>query len=60
MAATIQSMCSQKISESADSLKGKRIKQYFLNDVLNAVRSWLFSSSSLVQYPLLASSVEKY
>ena len=60
MPARIRSMCSQKISEDADNPKGKRTKQYFLNGVLNAVRSWLFSSSCLVQYPLLASSVEKY
>ena len=30
----------QKISDDAESLKGKRTKQYFLKGVLNAVRSF--------------------
>ena len=47
MPAKIPSMCSQNISEDADNPKGKRTKQYFLNDLSNAVRSWLFSSSCL-------------
>ena len=56
----VQSICSQKISEDTDSPNGRRKKQYFLNGLLNAVSSWLCLSSCFVQYPLLASSVEKY
>ena len=39
----------QKISDDGESSKGKHTKQYFLKGVLNAVRSWLCSSSFLVQ-----------
>lgn len=56
MPVRIRSMCSQKIADDADNPKGGHPKQYFLKGVLNAVRGWL----CLVQYPLLASSVEKY
>ena len=45
MSARSRLTCPQKISEEADSPKGRRTKSYFLNGVLNALRSWLFSSS---------------